>query len=188
MSDYEERMRCAHHALNLMMGWSDSEDSESEELVQLMGTATLERERNEWVNHWDNQIREATPTPTPTPLAQPEPQPTPTPEPQPQPLPVNNDEMDTSSEADSDPEENEALSTLLDILNVRVTYRPGERPCKFHNCTTPTTKKYCVFHLGPLCSAENCQRKPWKGGRCRRHNNYVPPKCSVHGKFVRHFA
>lgn len=77
--------------------------------------------------------------------------------------------------------EDEALADILAELNVTVEYAEGERPCKHANCTVPTTRKFCLFHSTQRCSEEGCDRAAWISGRCRRHNNYVPPKCSFEG-------
>lgn len=105
----------------------------------------------------------------------------------PQDDPLNDDESEEEVPAEDNPtssDDEDPISELLRELNaVRVEYQPGERPCKFANCTTPTTRKYCVFHMGPVCSEGGCTRKPWKKGKCRRHNNFVPAQCSVVGNF-----
>lgn len=141
----------ACRALDLLMGWSSDSSDDEDELTHPPRVGEL-------------PIQEL---PVQRPVVQPD----------------NNriDIPEVNDNGESSSDEDDVLSVLLERLNIPVPYGPGERPCKYSNCRTPTTKTYCYFHTSPRCIVDGCQRAQWKEHKCRRHSGYVPPKCSSPG-------
>ena len=93
----------------------------------------------------------------------------------------NRSENQQAEDGSSDDEDNSLAEVLRRLESVKlIKYTIGTRPCAFPSCYTPTSTRYCLFHLqATTCSEEGCNRRNFKKSKCRFHSGYVPPRCEV---------